>query len=198
MSFSSLMSSLFLHRCRRFSIKRQNFQSVWIFHKNKLVYIIWWEEYLLNMQIKRRACLVESFVKSIFLNCRRRSRARFWENESTFKAYNCTVYICVWLSFYMWNLIYISKSSDERSSFIVVDHIQFMKNLQSWTFESDDQKKFWDRSSLFSDSALRLSGAKTASRLAPIGLAYHASWEVRVAYARSGGTSWPQRAWVLR
>ncbi len=32
MSFSNLMSSLFLHRCRRFSIKRQNFQNVRAFH----------------------------------------------------------------------------------------------------------------------------------------------------------------------
>jgi hypothetical protein len=65
-------------------------------------------------------------------------------------------------------------------------------------FETRDQKKLLDTSPLFSGSDLRLSGAKTVSRLAHIGLAYHASWGVRVAYPRSGGASWPQRAWVLR
>jgi hypothetical protein len=40
----------------------------------------------------------------------------------------------------------------------------------------------------FSESTLRLSDAKSASRLAHIGLAYHASWGVRVAYPRSGGS----------
>ncbi len=187
MSFSSFMSSLFLHRCRRFSTKRQNFQSVRAFHNNKLEYIIWREEYLLNMQIKRRTCLVGSFVGPIFFNCRRRSRARFWENESTFKSYNCTVYICVWLSFYMWNLIYISKSSDERSSFIAASNAEFMKNPRSWKFETREKKKSVFRSPLFSDSTLRPSGAKTASGLAHIGLAYHASWGVRIAYPRSRG-----------
>jgi hypothetical protein len=39
-------------------------------------------------------------------------------------------------------------------------------------FETRDQKKSVVRSPLFSGSALRLSGAKTASRLTHIGLAY--------------------------
>jgi hypothetical protein len=93
MSFSSFMSSLFSHRCRRFSLKRQNSQSVRTFHKNKLVHIIWWEEYLLNMHVKRRAFRVESFVESNFFYSRRRSRARFDENGWTFKAYNCVEFL---------------------------------------------------------------------------------------------------------
>ncbi len=129
MSFTSLMSSLFLHRCRRFSIKRQNFQNVRIFHKNKLVLIFWWEEYLLKMQIKRRADRVESFVESNFFKCRRRSRARFDENEWTFKAYKYkTLYVSDQI-FYTWNLLYISKLSDERWSFTAANDVEFMKNL---------------------------------------------------------------------
>ncbi len=57
-------------------------------------------------------------------------------------------------------------------------------------FEISDQKSCLDRSSLFCDSTLRPSDVKTASRLAHIGLAYHASWGVRVVYPRSGGASW--------
>ncbi len=87
MSFSSFMSLLFLHRCRRFSLKWEHFQSVRTFHKNKRVHIISWAEYLLNMHVKRRALRVESFVGPNFFYSRRRSRARFDENEWTFKAY---------------------------------------------------------------------------------------------------------------
>ncbi len=53
-------------------------------------------------------------------------------------------------------------------------------------FETRDQKKILNTSLLFSESDLRLSDVKTVSRLAHIGLAYHASWGVRVAYPRSG------------
>ncbi len=88
MSFSNFMSSWFLSRCRRFSIKRQNFQSVRNFHKNTSIHIISWLEYLLKLQINSRVYLVESFIRSIFFDSRCRSRARFDENEWTFKAYN--------------------------------------------------------------------------------------------------------------
>jgi hypothetical protein len=198
MSFSSLMSSLFLHRCRRFSTKRQNFQNISAFHNNKLEHIIWWEEYLLNMWLNERALRDESFARSNFFYSRRRSQARFDENEWTFKVYkNKTLYMFD-QAFYMWNLIYISKSSDERRTFIAVYDIEFVINSQSWMFETCDQKKSVARSPLFCGSALRPSGAKTVSGLAHIGLAYHASWGVRVAYPRSGGASWNMRAWVLR
>jgi hypothetical protein len=176
MSFSSFMSSWFLSRCRRFSIKRQNFQSVRTFHKNKSVHIISWAKYLLNMHVKRRTLRVESFVESNFFYSRRRSGARFFQNEWTFKAYKYKTLYMSDQAFYIWNLLYINKSSDERSSFIVVDYVDFNKNSWSWTFVSRQKKKFWNRSLLFSDSALRLSDAKTASRLAHIGLAYYASW----------------------
>jgi hypothetical protein len=185
MSFSSFMSSLFLHRCRRFSLKWEYFQSVRSFHKNKSLHIISWVKYLLNMHVKRRAFLVESFVESKFFYSRRRSRARFDENEWTFKTYKYKTLYMSDQAFYMWNLLYISKSSDERSSFIIVEYIDFNKNSWSWTFVSRQKKKFWDRDPLFSDSTLRLSDAKTASRLAHIGLAYHASWGMRIAYPRS-------------
>jgi hypothetical protein len=198
MSFSSFMSWLFLHRCRRFSIKRQIFESVRTFHKNKLVHIIWWEEYLLNMQINSRVCRVESFARSIFFKSRCRLKARFFQNEWTFKAYKYKTLYMSDQAFYMWNLLYISKSIDERSSFIAASNTEFMKNSQSWTFARRFKKNFVIRSSCFSESDLRPSGAKTASRLAHIGLASHASWGVRVAYPRSGGASRPQRAWVLR
>jgi hypothetical protein len=68
--------------------------------------------------------------------------------------------------------MYISKSSDERSSFIAASNTEFMKNSQSWKFETRKKKKSVARSPLFSESALRLSDAKTASRLTHIGLAY--------------------------
>ncbi len=175
MSFSSLMTSLFLHRCRRFSIKRQNSQSVRTFHKHTSIHIISWEEYLLNMQINSRVRVVESFIRPIFFNSSRRSRARFlsrynrpfsfpctyapsmytlevayiacprttvdnpsfyhhiivpkgfplhfFQNEWTFKAYKYKTLYMSDQAFYMWNLLYISKSSDERSSFIVVDYV---------------------------------------------------------------------------
>jgi hypothetical protein len=150
------------------------------------------------MQINSRVRVVESFIRSIFFKSRRRSRARFFQNEWTFKAY---IYKTLYMSdqaFYMWNLLYISKSNVERSSFMIVGYVEFMKNSRSENFETDEKKKFWDRSSLFSESNLMLSDVKTASRLAHIGLAYHASWGVRVAYPRSGGASWSQRVWVLR
>jgi hypothetical protein len=198
MSFSSFMSWLFLHRCRDFSIKRQIFESVRTFHKNKLVHIIWWEEYLLNMQINSRVCRVESFARPIFFKSRCRSRARFFQNEWTFKAYKYKTLYMSDQAFYMWNLLYISKSSDERSSFIAASNTEFMKNSQSWTFARRFKKNFVARPPCFSGSDLRPSDAKTASRLAHIGLASHASWKMRVAYLRSGGASWPQRAWVLR
>ncbi len=81
MSFLNFLSSLFLHRCRRFSIKRQNFQIVRTFHQNKRVHIISSAEYLLNMHIKRRALRVKSFVEPKIFYSRRRSRDRFDENE---------------------------------------------------------------------------------------------------------------------
>jgi hypothetical protein len=186
MCFSCFMSSLFLHHYRHFLIKRQNSQNVRIFHKNKLVHIIWWEEYLLNMRFKRRTCMIENFVWSIFLNCRRRSRARFDENEWTFKTYNDTILYVSDQIFYTWNLLYINKSSDERSSFTVVDHVEFIKLSRSWTFARRQKKRFLNTSLLFCDSTLRSSDVKTASRLTHIGLAYHASWEMRVAYPRLG------------
>jgi hypothetical protein len=139
------------------------------------------------MQINSRVCRVESFARSIFFKSRCRSRARFSQNEWTFKAYNCTTSYMFDQAFYVWNLLYISKSSDERSSFIAAGNTQFMKNSQSWTFARRSKKNSLNTSPLFCESDLRLSDAKTASRLAHIGLAYHASWGVRVAYPRSGG-----------
>jgi hypothetical protein len=152
------------------------------------------------MQIKRRTCLVGSFVEPIFLNCRRRSRARFDENEWTFKTYKYKILYMFDQAFYMWNLLYISKSSDERSSFIIVDHVEFIKNSQNWSFLDRKKKNFVIRSPLFSDSTLRFSDVKTASRLTHIDLAYHASWGMRVAYSRSEERAHlgKQRAWVLR
>jgi hypothetical protein len=176
MSFSSFMSSWFLSRCRRFSIKRQNSQSVRTFHKNKLVHIIWWEEYLLKMQINSQVRRVESFARSIFFKSRCCSRARFFQNEWTFKAYKYKTLYTSDQAFYMWNLLYISKLSDERSSFIAANNTEFMRNSQSWNFETREKKNFVVRSPCFSGSDLRPSGAKTASRLTRIGLAYHASW----------------------
>jgi hypothetical protein len=199
MSFSSFMSSLFLHRCRRFSIKRQNFQSVRTFQKNISTHIISWLECLLKMQINSRVRVVESFIRPIFFKSRRRSRARFFQNEWTFKAYKYKTLYMFDQAFYMWNLLYISKSSDERLTFILIDYVEFNKNSWSWTFVSRQKKKVWDRSPLFSESDLRLSDVKTASRLAHIGLAHRASWGVRVAYPRSGGARLgKKRAWVLR
>jgi hypothetical protein len=170
MSFSSFMSSLFWHRCRRFSLKWEHFQSVRTFHQDKSVHIIWWEEYLLNMQINIRVCVVESFVESIFFKSRRRSQARFFQNEWIFKAYKYKALYMSDQAFYMWNLLYISISSDERSRFTVVDYVEFNKNSWSWTFVSRQKKKFWDRGPLFSGSALRPSDAKTASPLTRLDL----------------------------
>ncbi len=170
MSFSSFMSLLFLHRCRRFSLKWEHFQSVRTFHKNKRVHITSWAKYLLNMHVKRRALRVESFVESNFFYSRRRSRARFDEHEWTFKAYKYKTLYMFDQAFCMWNLLYISKSNDERSSFIIVNCVEFNKNSWSWTFVSRQKKKFWDRDSLFSDSTLRSSDVKTASSLTRLDL----------------------------
>jgi hypothetical protein len=176
MSFSSFTFSLCLHRCRRFSLKWEYFQSVRSFDKNISAHIISWAKYILKKQINSRVCRVESFVEPIFFKSRCRSRARFDENEWTFKAYTYKTLYMSDQAFYMRNLLYISKSSDERSSFIVASNIEFMKNSQNWKFETRDQKKSVIRSPLFSESTLRLSDAKTASRLTHIGLAYMLAW----------------------
>ncbi len=163
MFFSTLMSSSFLHRCRRFSTKRQNSQSVRAFHIKKLEHDIWRKEYLLNMCLNERALRDESFARSNFFYSRRRSRARFDENEWTFKACNCTTLYVFDQIFYTWNLLYISKSSDERSSFIVVDHVEFMKNLRSWSFARRQKKNPWSEVPWFGSQALRCQDCVGAS-----------------------------------
>ncbi len=64
--FFEFHSSLFLCRCRRFSIKSQNFQSIRMFYKNELCIQTFITEILLNMQVKRRAIRVENFARSNF------------------------------------------------------------------------------------------------------------------------------------
>jgi hypothetical protein len=112
------------------------------------------------------------FRRINFFNCRRRSRACFDENEWTFKIYNYTALYMFVQIFYMWNLLYIKKSNDERSSFTVINYVEFMKNSQSWSFVRRKKKKFVIRSLLFFDSILRFSDVKTASRLTHINLTY--------------------------
>ncbi len=137
------------------------------------------------MWLNERALRDESFARSIFFSFHHRSRAHFDEHEWIFKTYkNKTLYMFD-QAFYMWNLIYISKSSNERSSFIVIDDVEFMKNSRSWSFVRRQKKNSVARPFLFCDSALRPSGVKTVSRLAHIDLAYYASWGVRVVYSRS-------------
>jgi hypothetical protein len=187
MFFSSFISSWFLSRCRRFLLKKQKFQSVQTFHQITSKHDIQEIKYTLKMQDKNRALVVESFIRSIFFNSRRRSRARFFQNEWTFKAVTCKTLYMSDQAFYMWNLLYINKSNVERSSFTVVDYVKFMKKSRSWTCKTDEKNFFLNTIFCFPESTLRLSDVKTASRLAHIGLAYHASWGMRVAYLRSGG-----------
>jgi hypothetical protein len=66
------------------------------------------------MQINSRVRVVESFIRSFFFKSRRRSRARFWQNEWTFKAYKSKALYKSDQAFYIWNLLYISKSNVER------------------------------------------------------------------------------------
>ncbi len=131
------------------------------------------------MRIKRRVRRVEFFVELIsFISSSSESSSFFcFQNEWTFKAYDCTTLYVFNQIFYTWNLLYISKSSEKWLSFTVASKTEFMRSLRSWTFENDDQKNFW------TDLLDFLIGAKTALRLC---LAYRASWGVRVAYPRSG------------
>ncbi len=112
-------------------------------------------------------------LDQFFFNSRRRSWARFFQKKWTFKAYKYKTLYMSDQAFYMWNLLYINKSSDERSIFIVVSNTEFMKNSQSWTFARDFKKNFVIRFLCFSESNLRSSDVKTASRLIRIDLAYH-------------------------
>ncbi len=117
-----------------FNKKKQNFQSVRTFHKIKLVHIIQEEKYLLDMQVNSRICRVQSFARSVLFSCDRCLRARFFENEWIFKAYNCTMLYMFDQVFHMWHLMYINNSNVERSSFIMRSYVKFMKNSWSWAF----------------------------------------------------------------
>ncbi len=64
------------------------------------------------MWLNERAMRDESFASSNFFYSRRRSRARFDENEWNFKAYNNKTLYMFDQPFNMLKLIYISKSSN--------------------------------------------------------------------------------------
>jgi hypothetical protein len=166
----SFILFIFFSRRLKFESNRKIFR--WLLNSHQITsrHDIKEMKYTLKMQNKSRAFVVEFFIRSIFFNSRRRSRARFWQNEWTFKSYKSKTLYKFDQAFYMWYLLYMSKSNVERSSFMIVDYVEFMKSSRSWNFETDEKKNFWDRSSLFSESNLRLSDVKTASSLTRLDL----------------------------
>jgi hypothetical protein len=161
---------IFFSRRLKFWINRKIFRWLLNFHQIISKHDIQKMKYTLKMQNKNRAFLLESFIRSIFFNSRRRSRARFLQNEWIFKAYKCKTLYKSDQVFYMWNLLYINKSNVERSSFIIINYVKFMKNSRNWNFETDEKKKVWDKNLLFSESNLRFSDVKTASSLIKLDL----------------------------
>jgi hypothetical protein len=81
-------------------------------------------------------------------------------------------------AFYMWALLYISKSIDEWSSFTIASIIDFMKNSRSRNFQAREFKKFWDIFSRFCDFDLRFFVVKTASSLIKSYLNKKINWNI--------------------
>jgi hypothetical protein len=130
MYFSSFISSWFLFRCRRFSLKKQNFQSVRTFHNDISIHLISWLKYLLKMQINSRVYLVKSFIRSIFFNSRRLLRARFDENEWTFKAYNVIHHQMN--HFYQTDSLFSNDVDDSEINHITYSICEVSRSLNLW------------------------------------------------------------------